>query len=314
MTKYSFVLPAYKACYFKEALESILNQTYSDFELIIVNDASPEDLDSIVSEFDDSRITYYTNETNIGGKDLVEQWNKSLTYAKGEYVILASDDDVYSLDYLEKMNALVDKYPEVRVFRPRIQIIGSSSNIVHQFNGLSERINQVEYLYHWMRGGIGSGIGYFIFHRETLINQGGFFNLPLAWGSDDVTVINLTKSGLAFSPDILYSFRKSGINITTKINDTRTLSLKLQSYKKFERWLEELVNTLGSELDETNEYYDYIKQNYKKRFMVALTLDLLKSSTASAIINNARNYYQLKCINFFKGTFWLLRELFKKAF
>ena len=95
MTKYSFVLPAYKACYFKEALESILNQTYSDFELIIVNDASPEDLDSIVSEFDDSRITYYTNETNIGGKDLVEQWNKSLTYAKGEYVILASDDDVY---------------------------------------------------------------------------------------------------------------------------------------------------------------------------------------------------------------------------
>ena len=47
--KYSFVLPAYKARFFKEALDSILNQTYNDFELIIVNDASPEDLDSIVN-------------------------------------------------------------------------------------------------------------------------------------------------------------------------------------------------------------------------------------------------------------------------
>lgn len=314
MTKYSFVLPAYKACYFKEALDSILNQTYTDFELIIVNDASPDDLDSIISQYDDPRITYYKNETNIGGKDLVEQWNRSLAHANGEYVILASDDDVYALDYLEKMNALVDKYPEVNVFRPRTQIIDSSSNVVHQFNGLSEKVSQLEYLYHWMRGGIGSGIGYFIFHRETLTNQGGFFNLPLAWGSDDVTTINLAKQGLAFSPDILFSFRKSGINITTKTNDTRTLGLKLKSYKRFEYWLEELVSTLGAELDETNEYFNYIKRNYKDRFMVALTLDLLKSSNASAIIKNTRNYYQLKCINIFKGTFWLIKVLFKKAF
>ena len=48
MIKYSFVLPAYKARFFRDALDSILAQTYKDFELVIVNDASPEDLDSIV--------------------------------------------------------------------------------------------------------------------------------------------------------------------------------------------------------------------------------------------------------------------------
>ena len=53
MPKYSFVLPAYKARFFREALDSILAQTYKDFELIIVNDASPEDLDSIVKSYDD---------------------------------------------------------------------------------------------------------------------------------------------------------------------------------------------------------------------------------------------------------------------
>ena len=70
MVKYSFVLPAYKARFFREAIESILNQTYSEFELIIVNDASPEDLDSIVNSYSDERIRYYRNKENIGGRDI----------------------------------------------------------------------------------------------------------------------------------------------------------------------------------------------------------------------------------------------------
>ena len=63
--KYSFVLPAYKAKYLKEAIDSILGQTYTDFELIIVNDASPEDVDSIVAAYDDKRMQYYKNEKNL---------------------------------------------------------------------------------------------------------------------------------------------------------------------------------------------------------------------------------------------------------
>ena len=119
--KYSFVLPAYKARFFREAIDSILNQTYPDFELIIVNDASPENLDSIVESYDDERIRYYKNEKNLGGHDLVAQWNHSISYASGEYIILASDDDTYSLEYLERMNEMVEKYPQANVFRPRIK-------------------------------------------------------------------------------------------------------------------------------------------------------------------------------------------------
>lgn len=147
MPKYSFVLPAYKARFFKEALDSILAQTYKDFELIIVNDASPEDLDSIVKSYDDSRIRYYVNEENIGGKDLVAQWNHCLEYVNGEYVILASDDDLYHLEYLERMNVLVDKYPEVNVFRPRVQLIDESNSITHIAGVLNEYTSQLEFIY-----------------------------------------------------------------------------------------------------------------------------------------------------------------------
>ena len=116
--KYSFVLPAYKSTFLKRAIDSILSQTYVDFELVVVDDASPEALDSIVSTYTDRRIRYYVNDENLGGKDLVAQWNKSLSYAKGDYVILASDDDLYDSTYLFKMDELVNKYPNADVSSP----------------------------------------------------------------------------------------------------------------------------------------------------------------------------------------------------
>ena len=107
--KYSFILSAYKADFLKEAIKSILSQTYRDFELIIVNDASPYDLYSIVASFRDDRITYYKNKSNEGGKSLVNQWNKCIEYAKGTYTIMASDDDLYDSKFLENVDVLVDK-------------------------------------------------------------------------------------------------------------------------------------------------------------------------------------------------------------
>lgn len=313
MVKYSFVLPAYKVCFFREAIESILNQTYTDFELIIVNDASPEDLDSIMLGYNDSRIRYYKNEINIGGSNLVAQWNKCLSFAKGLYVILASDDDIYSPLYLEEMDKLVCKYPDIYVFRPRIQIIDSSSVVIHQFDSLTEKVNQLEYLYYWMRGCIGSGIGHFIFNKEVLMGRGGFFSLPLAWGSDDVTVINLAEFGIVFSPHILFSFRKSGINITSRTNDCMTLRKKLQSYKIFETWLTELVDKLGNKYDNNNELFNYIKHNHRNVFMKGLTIGVLRCSSTTAILKNLKYYFRLKCIPFSKGMFWVFGELRKRG-
>lgn len=54
--KFTIAIPAYKRTFLKECIDSILAQTYKDFELIIINDASPEDLDSVVECYKDSRI------------------------------------------------------------------------------------------------------------------------------------------------------------------------------------------------------------------------------------------------------------------
>lgn len=64
---YTFLLPAYKAAYLKEAIQSIVDQTIDGWQLIVSDDCSPEDIFSVVQQFDDERIVYRRNENNIGG-------------------------------------------------------------------------------------------------------------------------------------------------------------------------------------------------------------------------------------------------------
>lgn len=105
----SFVLPVWKVHFLKQAINSILSQVYTNFELVIVNDASPENVDEIIAAYKDKRIRYYKNKENIGGKNLVEQWNHCISYAKGDYIVLSSDDDVYAPEYLKECISLALK-------------------------------------------------------------------------------------------------------------------------------------------------------------------------------------------------------------
>ena len=68
---FSITIPAYKRAFLQECIQSVLTQTYADFELVIVNDHSPEDLDEIVNGFHDERIRYYKNEMGFGAEHVV---------------------------------------------------------------------------------------------------------------------------------------------------------------------------------------------------------------------------------------------------
>ena len=284
--KYSFVLPAYKAAYLRESIESILNQTYREFELIIVNDASPEDLSSIVDNYQDERIQYYVNETNLGGTDLVAQWNHCITFAKGEYLILASDDDVYHPDYLEKMNALVDKYPKVSVFRSRVQHMNADGFIRGESEVLDEYLSYVGFLYAMHQGLICSGLAYHIFKREELLNIGGFVNFPAAWIADDATVISLAKNGVVFHKDALFAFRTSEINISSKINNSKMLSDKLSAAEKAFNWYTCKLKEINPVEKEDREKIYQILYSQTKRALSYRMTTLIKASDKRAVLSS----------------------------
>lgn len=283
--KYSFVLPAYKIAFFRESIESILSQTYTDFELIIVNDASPEDLTAIINSYQDDRIQYYINERNIGGTDLVAQWNHCITYAKGEYLILASDDDIYHLDYLEKMDALVNKYPNVNVFRPRVEHIGADGSIVECTDVLEEYLPYIDFLFARYKARVSSGIPFYIFKRDELVRMGGFVNFPSAWISDDATVIRLARNGVVSHHEVLFAFRMSGLNISSRTNNSKMLYDKLRAQECYFEWYEKELKEIRGIKNTDQEKISLILTELTRSVKLDYMAALVKASDKRTILS-----------------------------
>lgn len=123
--KVSVLLPIYNTQekHLREALESVLNQTFKDFELLIIND-SPDNtkLDEIVASYDDPRIRYMRNEVNMG---ISPTRNKLLDYSRGEYIAVMDHDDICMPTRLEKQVAYLDEHPKVGVLGTQAQSIPS---------------------------------------------------------------------------------------------------------------------------------------------------------------------------------------------
>jgi glycosyltransferase involved in cell wall biosynthesis len=110
--KVSVLIPTYNYAYcLDEAMQSVLDQTLSDFELIVIDDCSKDNTDDVMQKYlTDPRITYMKNEKNLG---LVGNWNKCLSYAKGDYIKILCADDKFRKDLLEKMVNVMEKYKNV---------------------------------------------------------------------------------------------------------------------------------------------------------------------------------------------------------
>ena len=102
----SIIMPSYNTGRFiKETIESVLAQTYSDWELIIVDDCSTDNTDEVVGEFlSDERIRYIKNDTNSGA---AVSRNRALREAKGKWIAFLDSDDLWEPEKLEKQIAFM---------------------------------------------------------------------------------------------------------------------------------------------------------------------------------------------------------------
>lgn len=112
MPKISIVLPVYNGeKYLREAIESILGQTFQDWELLLVNDCSTDTSPEIMREYaaKDSRVRYLENPVN---RQLPNSLNEGFRWAEGEYFTWTSDDNCYKKDAIALMAAFLDENPD----------------------------------------------------------------------------------------------------------------------------------------------------------------------------------------------------------
>lgn len=133
MPKISVLMPVYNTEeeYLREAIESILNQTFTDFEFIIINDGSDNNAEDVILSYNDKHIKYIKKEKNQG---LIETLNEVLEIAQGEYIARMDSDDVSLPERFEKQVNFLDKNPDVDVLGtwfncfPRNRVVKTFTN------------------------------------------------------------------------------------------------------------------------------------------------------------------------------------------
>ncbi|MBI5324347.1 MAG: glycosyltransferase [Ignavibacteriae bacterium] len=117
--------------YLTEAIQSILEQSFSDFEFIIVDDGSTDSSREIINSFNDSRIKPIINGENIG---LTKSLLKGYEYCHGEFIARMDADDISLPDRFKKQIEYFDKHPEVGVLGTNAYAIGNNSKLKYKIN------------------------------------------------------------------------------------------------------------------------------------------------------------------------------------
>lgn len=293
MVKFSICIPAFKSSFLQECIASILAQSNRDFELIILNDCSPQPVEEIIKKFTDPRIRYFSNEKNVGAFHLVDNWNKCLSFATGEYFLIMGDDDLLHPEFLREFTSLIEKFPELNVYHCRSKIINDAGETVrltpalpafeHVFDSIWQRLEQLRSNY----------ISDYVYRTESLRAQGGFYKLPLAWGSDDITAFIASRYlGIAHTNRPVFEYRSNEQSITSTGNDL----VKMETNSGYADWLREFLKNEPS--DET----DRIAREY----LLTHFDELMRRRKAYTMLISMKSGRWEKAVNW-----WKSRQKFK---
>ena len=123
----SVLMPAYNAAaYIREATDSILNQTFTDFEFVIINDGSSDNTEDIILGYKDERIKYYKNDNNLG---IVKTLNRGLDLCSGKYIARMDADDISMPNRLEKQIHCLEANSQIVASGTLYAILGDEPNM-----------------------------------------------------------------------------------------------------------------------------------------------------------------------------------------
>jgi glycosyltransferase involved in cell wall biosynthesis len=251
----AIIIPAYKLSYFGETLESIASQTCKDFNLYIGDDASPEDLYSIVRKYESRiNILYHRFSDNLGSTDLVAHWNRCIDMTGGEeWLWLFSDDDLLESDSVAVFYDFIRENPKEELLHFNVNIVNDRNIQILPTRPFPERMSVTDFFSSKIRSEINSYVIEYVFKKELYVRSGGFENFDLGWCADDASWIKFSnKNGIRTIQKSGVSWRYSGQNISARINDKNLIERKLKATIGYLQWIKKFFSQNGL-LDPTSQ-------------------------------------------------------------
>ncbi len=195
--------------FLREAIESILNQTYSDFEFIIVDDCSTDNSLDIIASYDDPRIVLLKNEENLG---ITKSLNRALKIAKGEYVARMDGDDIALPERFEKQVALLTENPDVIVCGTWVELIGDGASELKEKNSCKKLPDRETHQINLLFGNHLNIVHPAAMFNHRLLKENGItYNENYIFAQDYRMWVECSKSGrLANVSEILFKYRIHG--------------------------------------------------------------------------------------------------------
>jgi glycosyltransferase involved in cell wall biosynthesis len=264
--KFSITIPAYKSRFLDEAIRSVVSQICPDWELIIVDDCSPEPLKEIVEPFlTDQRVRFYRNAKNCGAVDVVDNWNICLSHCTGDYIICMGDDDRLLPCCLDEYAKTIEAYHDLNVYHARTAIINEEGERVDVQEERPAWESCQEMILHQWKDRRKQFLGDFLFSRHWLLNNGGYVKFPLAYCSDWATANLAAKErGIANGQTFMFEYRSTPYSISRSQN----LRIAVSSCKLAHEWyLQSLPDMLPPFHDRyfTTQMTDMIYSDVKQK-------------------------------------------------
>ena len=238
MSDLAIVIPAYKADFLEQALKSLASQTCKDFTLYVGDDASPDNIKCIVDKYINCIDLYYCRfNENIGGRDLVAQWERCISLTQSEkWIWLFSDDDEMDSNCVEKFYETIHQFPGYNLYHFDVNVINERGDVILK-SRFPDTIGCRKFYISKLRGNLSSYVVEYIFSRQCYDTCKGFKKFDLAWGSDDATWIDFGKGkGIKTIGETYVRWRKSNVNISPINTDINIVKRKLNSNISFIKW------------------------------------------------------------------------------
>ena len=228
--------------YLREAIDSILNQIFKDFEFLIINDGSTDGTAEILQSYHDPRIKIINNEKNMG---LTKSLNKGLRIAKGEYIARQDADDVSLPQRLEKEVAFLDQNKKVGLVCTNYVRINEKGKVLHRIKCLTEDEELKEKLLETNLFPHG-----LVMFRAECIEKVGLYREEFKSAQDYDLWLRISEVyDMANIPQLLYKYRLNikSISVTRKKQQDKYALLAIELAKERRQFGKDKLQTLSKQ-------------------------------------------------------------------
>lgn len=287
MIFFSVIIPVFnKEKYIKATLESVLQQTFQGFEIIVINDGSTDNSESEVLKFDSSKIKYFKTEN----KGVSSARNFGITQAKGKYIAFLDADDYWYPYFLDEIYNYIQRFPEQKVFSLGLEI-EFKNNIFTSVYSITKTGNFeiVNYFDASMKQSVIS-ISASVFEK-SIFDESGVFNEKYQAGEDTDLWIRI---GLLFSIVFIWKIGARYVYDNQSLSRTRNITtnkaefkeykslekenLPLKRFLDYNRFSLAIESKLNNEKERFHTFYKEIDLKYltyKKRILLRLPAFIL---------------------------------------